>query len=456
MSETIVIQPRYDLLQELPRLWEIWWNTSVNWGELAAGVLTPSMAIQFIAIGMALLGTVLVVMLLSFLLHRAIRDDWWGWRFRLLIRRVLTPLVYVVISQALAQVLEAGTVPTTLVDVVSNLALVWMVIQVLTSFIEDRFWARAVAAAAIVLVTLDFLNLRVVLANFLDSLALPIGNLNLSVYLVLKVVAITGGLIWAALLLSQVVESRLQRSRRLTPALQVLYGNLARIGLLVAAALMVLSALSIDLTAFTVFSGAFGLALGFGLQRVASNLVSGFVMLMDQSVKPGDVIEIQGTYGWLTKLGSRYAAVLTRDGTEHLIPNEEFISTRVINWSHTSRKVRRKVPFHVSYDSDPELVIKLAKEAAAETPRVLSNPKPNCLLMRFGERGFEMEARFWIDDPSEGVNNVASDMQLRLLKKLREARMKVPLPTYNIRFGGDDVEDEKMDALKQLAKNTTR
>jgi small-conductance mechanosensitive channel len=212
----------------------------------------------------------------------------------------------------------------------------------------------------------------------LDSMALQFGSFRMSVLGVAKAVIAVGFLVWLAGVVSGLVERRIAAMPRVSPAAGVLLGKLFRIAVYTLAVVMGLDAVGIDLTAFAVFSGAVGLGIGFGLQKVFSNLISGLILLMDRSVKPGDVIAIGDTYGWINSLGARCVSVITRDGTEHLIPNEELISHRVENWSYTNRLIRLRMPIGIDYESNVRQAIGLATEAALKVNRVLQKPGPVC------------------------------------------------------------------------------
>jgi small-conductance mechanosensitive channel len=195
----------------------------------------------------------------------------------------------------------------------------------------------------------------------------------------------------------------------------------------VIAVVVALKTVGIDLTAFAVFTGAVGVGIGFGLQKAVSNFISGLFILIDKSIKPGDVISVGNTYGWVSSLGTRYVSVVTRDAIEYLIPNEEVITERVINWSYSSAEVRLKLPVGISYGADVRQAIELCQGAASETRRVLSEPEPVCLLKGFGDNGVDLELRIWINDPKNGVSNVKSDVFLRIWDKfVRRHRDPVP------------------------------
>jgi small-conductance mechanosensitive channel len=268
----------------------------------------------------------------------------------------------------------------------------------------------------------------------LDNLALTIGTLRISVLLVIKAVLVVAILLWAALGLSRVIDVRLRNSAALSPSVRVLTGNLVRIALISVALLIGLNAVGIDLTAFAVFSGAVGVGIGFGLQKIVSNFVSGIILLLERSIKPGDVIEVGSTFGSVAYLGARYASVRGRDGKEYLIPNENLITNQVVNWSYSSRLVRLDVPFGVAYDSDLHAVRELAIEVAKRTKLVLASPTPVCHLTAFGDSAVNLLLRFWIQDPANGVANIKGAVLLGLWDAFKEHRIEMPFPQREVRI----------------------
>jgi small-conductance mechanosensitive channel len=212
----------------------------------------------------------------------------------------------------------------------------------------------------------------------------------------------------------------------------LLIGNLIKIALICIAVLAGLNTVGIDLTAFAVFSGAIGVGVGFGLQKIVANFVSGIILLVERSIKPGDVIEVGHTFGHVVSLGARYAAVRGRDGKEYLIPNETLIGNQVINWSYSSPQVRVDAEFGVAYGSEPHQVRRLAIEAAAETPRVLAEPEPVCHITGFGESAINFVLRFWIDDPASGVTNIKGDVFLSLWASFKRHDIALPFPQRDL------------------------
>jgi small-conductance mechanosensitive channel len=201
------------------------------------------------------------------------------------------------------------------------------------------------------------------------------------------------------------------------------------------------NAAGVDLTALTVLTGALGFGLGFGLQAIASNFVSGFVLLMDKSIKPGDVISFTGmtgtsteNFGWVQELRGRYVVVRDRDGVDTLVPNQNLITNPVINWSYSDPKVRLKLPVRVSYNYDPELALAVLLRAAQGHVRVLSEPPPVSRLMNFSDNGIDLELRFWIADPQEGVNNVRSDVNRAIWRLFKEGGITIPVSQHDLRM----------------------
>jgi small-conductance mechanosensitive channel len=198
--------------------------------------------------------------------------------------------------------------------------------------------------------------------------------------------------------------------------------------------LFVLSTVGIDLSALALFSGAVGVGLGFGLQKIVSNLVSGIILLTDKSIKPGDVISIGDRVGWVTNMGARYTAVDTKDGREILIPNEDFITQNVVNWSYSNYQMMVKSEFGVSYDSDPHRVIAVAEAAAKSVPRVLADPAPVCYFEAFGDFALNFSLRYWIDDPNNGIITVRAPVMMALWDAFKREGIVIPFPVRDVRI----------------------
>jgi small-conductance mechanosensitive channel len=319
-----------------------------------------------------------------------------------------------------------------LLRLIESLVLAWVIIRLSSNLVKDPWIAQAIAVAAWIFAALNIAGLINPLIELLDSMALPLGNFHLSLLLVIKGAITLVIAVWLANVLSRLADQRLRRLPGMAPALQVLTAKLTRMILLALAVVLAMGSVGIDLTAFTVFSGAVGVGIGFGLQKVVSNLITGVILLLDRSIKPGDVIEIEGTYGWITNLNARYVAVSTRDGKEHLIPNEDLITQRVVNWSFSNNLIRLHVPIGISYQCDPHQAIELALEAGVSVDRVLTDPKPVCVVKQFGDSSIDLELRFWIKDPVNGTANVRSEVMLNIWDLYKAHHIDIPRPQRDI------------------------
>jgi len=315
-----------------------------------------------------------------------------------------------------------------LLHVVLSLSLAWLLASVLSRIVRNRLVARLLGWLIWLYAALVILGVSDETATLLDSLAIPMGALHLSALLLLKAVLLLVATVWLAVVIGNYVDERVRISEELTPSIRVLVGKVAKIGLVLVAGTVALSAVGVDLTALTVFSGAIGVGLAFGLQKVVSNFVSGIIILLDKSIKPGDTISLEGTFGWIRELRARFVSVVTRDGREYLIPNEDFITQRVINWSFSDNLVRLDVNFGVSYDADPHKVSELAIEAAISVGRVEADRRPVCWLTGFGDSSLNFVLRFWIHDPQQGLTNIRGKVLLALWDTFKKNGIGIPYP----------------------------
>jgi small-conductance mechanosensitive channel len=275
----------------------------------------------------------------------------------------------------------------------------------------------------------------------LDSIGIVAGKSRISVWSILKLLFTLTLFVLVAAWISRWVERRLKRLSTLAPSTRIGIAKFANAFLIGLSILMRLNAAGVDLTALTVLTGAIGLGLGFGLQSIAANFVSGFVLLMDRSIKPGDVISLSGqsgtsteNFGWVQELRGRYVVVRDRDGVEMLVPNQQLIANAVINWSYTDPRIRLKLPIRVSYHDDPELALQILVAACEGQRRVLRDPLPVSRLMHFGDSGIELELRFWISDPQDGVNNVRSDVNRAIWRLFKENNITIPVAQHEVRL----------------------
>ncbi|ODM29829.1 mechanosensitive ion channel protein MscS [Marinobacter adhaerens] len=270
------------------------------------------------------------------------------------------------------------------------------------------------------------------LLEAMDSLAFSVGELRISLLAIVKLILLMGLVLVIAIWLSGIIDRRLTQLPYLSAGAAVGFSKVAKLVLITVAALSVLNLVGIDLTALAVFGGALGVGLGFGLQRIASNFISGFILVFDRSIRPGDVISIGEKFGWVVALHARYVVVRNRDGVDTLIPNENLITTEVINWSYSDPNVRLKIPVSVSYSDDVERAMAIILDIAREHPRVIADPEPVCRLTAFGDHGIHLEARVWVADPQAGFGSVSSDINLAIWRRFKQEGITIPFPQQDV------------------------
>jgi small-conductance mechanosensitive channel len=322
-----------------------------------------------------------------------------------------------------------------LLSVAANLAFAWLIIRLVTSVIRHEFIVRLVSLSAWLVAALSILGLLEPTINALDSVSIELGGLRLTPLLLIKLAALLAVALWLTNIASNFVESRITRSGDLTPSIQVLLIKMIRLALMIFAVAVVMSAVGINLSALAIFSGAAGVGIGFGLQKIVANFISGIILLADKSVKPGDLVTIGDSSGRISAMKTRYISVAAGDGREFLIPNEDLVTQKVTNWTYTDKNTLVKVNFGTNYDADPRLVCKVAIDVAAAAPRAIKGKPPNCILVEFAEVGMKFSLTFWIADP-DGMDNVKSDVMLSLWEVFKREGIRVPYPVREIRIRG--------------------
>lgn len=323
-----------------------------------------------------------------------------------------------------------------LLRAVASVATLWLVSAALPRAIRQQVYFRTLFFVLAIGLMLNLLGVWETLRDGLNSLKLfPISESRETQVTALTILK---GLIAVFLIIPlsgwvlRAVESRVAGMEQVSPALRALVVKVVRTVVVIAVGLFAISSIGFNLGALAILGGAVGLGLGFGLQKVVSNLVSGVILLADRSIKPGDVIEVDDTYGWINRLGARYASVVTRDGTEHLIPNETLITEKVTNWSFSDENVRIKIPFGISYQSDIHLAMKLSLQVVEANARVLKKPAPAVRLMGFGDNSVDFELRIWMSDPAMGVNNLRSDVYVAIWDLFKEHGVEFPFPQRDL------------------------
>jgi small-conductance mechanosensitive channel len=364
-------------------------------------------------------------------------------------RRVVFPLVAAVLVVLARAVLERF-VNVALLDLAApllgSLAIVRGAVYLLrvalgTGSVIAAF-ERAIATTVWGLFALHILGVLPQVVETFESIALPIGKARVSVWDLGWGIVGVAFTILAALWVGGLIEARLMHAAGLHANVRVALARLAKTLLVFLAVVIALPLVGLDLTLLSVFGGAVGVGLGFGLQKIASNYVSGFIVLLDRSVRIGDLITADNFYGVVKEMTTRYTVVKALDGREAIIPNDTLITSTVLNHSYTDRRVRVPLQVQVGYGTEVEPVLRMCEGIALAHPRVLHDPAPSAALAGFGESGLNLEVGFWIRDPEEGTLNVRSDIALALLGAFRERGIEIPVPQRSVRIlpGGDGGE----------------
>lgn len=385
--------------------------SSLIFGTLMRGILRPKL-IKFIG-----------KFSLSYRMHMILKN----------LTKLILPTgaaLVILISQSVWLAVAPET-DITILAAASKLLIAWILIRMIAQVIENSFTRQIVATIGWVIAALSILGVMNQTKSALDAIGMDFGDFRLSLLTITKFIIVIFILLTATRLLSNTAERSLQSATDLTPSARVLLVKVIKVILIALAILIGVTTAGIDLSALAIFGGALGLGIGFGLQKVISNLFSGMLLLIDKSIKPGDIIELpggEGAFGWVSHLGARYVSLITRDNKEYLIPNEDFVTQPVINWSYTNKSIRVETKFGVDYASDPHLIKKLAIEVATNTKRVVAEPKPVCHLVEFGDSSLNFVLRYWIEDAENGVTNTKGDVMLGLWDVFKEHDIEIPFP----------------------------
>lgn len=411
-------------------------------GLALEALLTPASLVQLAAI--------VIAILVAWWFGRQVRNTeigklalvQTGFQARLTEALMITSphLAALVLIAAFGGVLHALTVDSKLVDLAITLSglllLIRFAVYVVRVSLGNRTkgWGNIITFVIWGVLALHVLGWFDPLVQAFDSVGITAGNKRITLWSVIKILFTVGAFILVAVWIARWFERRLMSMQGLALSMRIGIAKFSQAFLVGLSVLLGLNAAGLDLTTLNIFTGAIGIGLGFGLQAIAANFVSGFVLLMDRSIKPGDVISFTGTtgtstegFGWVQELRGRYVVVRDRDGVETLVPNQNLITNPVINWSYTDPRVRLKLPVRVSYKDDPEQALAVLLKAVEDQPRILRDPKPVSRMMGFNDYGFDLELRFWIADPQEGVNNVRSDVNRAIWRLFKQNNITIPV-----------------------------
>ncbi|MEL6386673.1 MAG: mechanosensitive ion channel domain-containing protein [Pseudomonadota bacterium] len=402
------------------------------WGWLQANILTPEFLIAAgIQVG-AIFGALFVGVIFSPTVKRLLRmglarlPDGIRKFVEDPLPRLVLPALWAGALWVATTIVEGMGQPAATVRIAASLGTAWLMIKTATLFVPEGLRKPVTWLALAIAVLAAFGVLDDVIA-WSYTVGPVFGGRTINPPFLLQAVVTAAVFLFGASWLSKKLKTRVETLPQVEPSLRILLSNALQIGLFFAAAVLTLAGLSIPLSGLAVLGGAIGVGIGFGMQQIVANFISGVILLTDRSIKPDDVIEVDETYGVVKSLGLRYASVVTRDGKEHLIPNEQLITDKVVNWSYSNKEVRIKRRLRVEYETDLKMACSLVVEGAKMTPRVIEQPAPVCLVMEFGEEAVELEARFWVNDPENGINNVGSAVMLNVWDRFKEHGIDIPL-----------------------------
>ena len=411
-------------------------HVSALWQWLTQKALTINALVEMAVIVIGLLIASLVARPLIKRLKRLLDNHDWRDRLPGKLISAFLPLITYLIAILLLRIGSVGItkygISVFLIDTATRLLTAWIIIRFTTAMLRDSNWARLLSITAWTVAALHILNLLGPTIELLDQLAITLGGIDVSLLLLIKGVVVFTVLLKLASSVSGLMEKRILSLEELTPSVQVLLSKALKVTLLTVAVVVALGSLGINISAFAFIGGAIGVGIGFGLQKVVSNLISGVILLLDKSIKPGDVVGVGNSYGKIQSLGARYVSVVTRDGYEYLIPNEDLITQQVINWSFSDRLVRLKIGVGVSYDTDLHKAMDLIVQSARGIERVLDKPGPVCQLKNFGDSAVDLELRIWIGDPDNGVANVSSAVRIAIWDAFKEHGIEIPFPQRDV------------------------
>jgi len=412
------------------------------WLELWGDLSTPAVYWQLLVLALSL---ALAWLLNRFIHGQVMHQAPESWRVGVGgAKRLLFSLNSLVFTYLGMLVLRHLAMHTSMLKLASSLLIATAVIRLAAYALRYVFapstWLRTLENAIVgtvwVLVALHLVGLLPELVQALEDISFSIGKHTITLWLILQTLVIVVVTIVVALSVSRFLENKLMRAEQIDMNMRVVLSKLLRVILILLCVLTALSVIGFDITLLSVFGGALGVGLGLGLQRIASNYVSGFIILLDHSVHLGDVMTISDHYGVVSQIRSRYLILRKLDSTEVVIPNEMLIASAIINHSLSDRKARILLPVQISYESSLEAAMEAMREAALRQPRVLKEPAPEVLVKGFGENGIDLNLSIWIEDPEEGSGGLQSAIYLDIWNAFQKLKVSVPYPQREVKILG--------------------
>jgi len=359
--------------------------------------------------------------------------------------RLLFPVLAAVLMKVSAELAPRVPPGAYLITTAITLTLVYCYIRAVLVAVTNPIISRFLLVVGVPLLALQAAGVLPVITNVLDEIALEIGNIRLTLLGVIRVAVFGSLLFWLGRVSSVTGQQMIRNQRKLDMRTRELAAKLFEIAVFVVVGLLLLQVMGIDLTTLAVFGGAVGVGVGFGLQSIASNFISGMIILLDRSLTIGDYIELEdGRCGYVRALNLRSTTLETFEGKDIFVPNETFITSSFVNWTRNNEKQRYRVDFSVAYGTDIRHLCEVIKAAVAEHPQVLSGEqypieeRPDCEIDSFGDSGVNMFVEFWIEAVDDGKNRVGGDLLLIIYETMNAHGFVIPFPQREVRIVNED------------------
>lgn len=359
---------------------------------------------------------------------------------------IVCPLVAIVLLRISLSVGESVLYPVWLINAALIIAVLLFFYSVIKEFVSSAFMSGLFRWVGLPILLFHLLGVLVVFIKALEEISITVGNIQLSLYGLSRVFFFGALLFWLGRASNNFGKDIIRSQHKLDISTREVFAKLFEVGLFCVVFILLLNIMGVNLTALAVFGGAVGVGLGLGLQSIASNFISGIIILLDKSLAIGDFVELEdGKKGFVREFKMRHAVLETYDGKDILVPNETFISSLLINWSHKDPKQRYRVDFSVAYSTDVRAMVEIIKEAVAEHPQVISGlnvpfeERPDCEIDSFGDNGVNMFIEFWIDGIDDGKNRVGGDLLLIILETLKAHDISIPFPQREVRVINEGV-----------------
>ena len=355
--------------------------------------------------------------------------------------RLVVPILSILLLRIAVGVSDAALGRSRIVQAAWSLSVLWLLYTwVRDSAVKSRVLAITLLWLAVALLVLQFAGLLAGLIAILESIALSVGSIHVSLYGVIRVVLFGSLLFWLGRLSNSTGQDIIRRQQQLDLRTREVAAKLLQVSIVGVVFLLLLQVMGVNFTTLAVFGGAVGVGLGFGLQSIASNFISGIIILLDRSVSVDDYIQLaDGRTGIVRELNMRSTTLETFDGKDVMVPNEKFIVEPFTNWTHKNNKQRYRVDFSVAYDSDIRSLVAIIKAVVASHPQVISGSgvpleeQPDCEIASFGDSGINMFVEFWMEGIDDGRNRVGGDLMLMILEALQQHGFQIPFPQREVR-----------------------